>query len=153
MVSRNRKLNELIPPNTPNRREKEAEFMPKLVAYTNAEAHSAIEKACKIVMITIRLVKPDPSDFGLTGALLEHDIKKDLEKGNIPFHVHGSLGTTNSCAIDKLNELADVVKKFVFSSKLFIRLIFQIQLLVSCGRGVWWNGDDLSGNTEEVSWV
>jgi hypothetical protein len=57
MVSRYRKLNELVKNTDPNnRREEEANFLPKLVVYTNAEAHSAIEKACKMAMLQLRPV-------------------------------------------------------------------------------------------------
>lgn len=44
MVSRNRKLRELIQYSDKDRRKKEGELLPKLVVYTNSEAHSAIEK-------------------------------------------------------------------------------------------------------------
>ena len=44
LVSRNRKLRELVDLNHPDRRRKEAELMPKLIAYSSLEAHSSIEK-------------------------------------------------------------------------------------------------------------
>lgn len=47
MASRSRKLFELVPLTEKNRKQKEAEFLPKLVVYTNQEAHSAIEKVCR----------------------------------------------------------------------------------------------------------
>lgn len=52
----------------------------------------------------MRALKPTTADLGLTGDILEEAIKKDLAEGNIPFHVHGSLGTTNTAAIDRLDE-------------------------------------------------
>jgi aromatic-L-amino-acid decarboxylase len=65
-----------------------------------------------MAMIRLRAIKPNTSDFGLTGAQLEKVIKKDIANGFIPFHIHGSLGTTNSVAIDRLEELSDVAKRY-----------------------------------------
>lgn len=49
MVSRNKKLRELVDYKDPDHRRKEAGYLSKLVAYTNIEAHSAIEKVYLIL--------------------------------------------------------------------------------------------------------
>ncbi|KAI6194634.1 Aromatic-L-amino-acid decarboxylase-like protein [Aphelenchoides besseyi] len=105
MAARTRKLRELISDDHPNRREAEAHLLPRLVAYASSEAHSSIEKAALMAMIRIRPVRPSEDHFGLNGQLLQRQIKKDLAEGNIPFYIHGSLGTTNTSACDNLEEL------------------------------------------------
>lgn len=63
MVSRTAKMRQLLPEEGPNRRERESEILHKLVAYTNIEAHSSIEKACRMAMIRLRPVKPETVSF------------------------------------------------------------------------------------------
>ena len=65
-----------------------------------------------MALITLRPVQPDTPDFGLTGARLESVIERDIAAGLIPFHVHGSLGTTNSAAMDRIDELSAVARKY-----------------------------------------
>lgn len=112
-ASRNYKLRQLVDTSKTDRREAEAQYLTKLVAYTSKEAHSAIEKACKMAMVRVRPVRPDPHHFGLTGKRLEHAIRQDLDAGLIPFHIHATIGTTSTAAVDRLVELSAIAKKFV----------------------------------------
>ncbi|KAI6203331.1 Aromatic-L-amino-acid decarboxylase [Aphelenchoides besseyi] len=84
----------------------------KLVAYTSAEAHSAIEKGALMSMVRIRPVRPSEEHFGLNGSLLDRQIKKDVANGLIPFYIHGSLGTTNTTACDNLEELGQIAQHY-----------------------------------------
>ncbi|KAI6225736.1 Aromatic-L-amino-acid decarboxylase-like protein [Aphelenchoides besseyi] len=112
MAARTKKLRELVSDKDPDRREKEAQFLPKLVAYTSAEAHSAIEKGALMSMVRIRPVRPSEEHFGLNGSLLDRQIKKDVANGLIPFYIHGSLGTTNTTACDNLEELGQIAQHY-----------------------------------------
>ena len=112
-ASRSAKLRQLVDISKPNRREEEAHYLTKLVAYASSEAHSAIEKACKMAMVSVRAVRPDPTHFGLTGKRLERAIKKDLDAGLIPFHIHTTVSTTSTAAVDRLDEIGLIAKKFV----------------------------------------
>ncbi|KAI6228656.1 putative Aromatic-L-amino-acid decarboxylase [Aphelenchoides fujianensis] len=112
MAARTKCLRRLVNDKDPARREKEAHLLPKLVAYTNIEAHSSIEKACRMAMIPLKTVRPDEKHFGLTGELLERAIKEDVEAGRTPFYIHASFGTTNTAAMDKIDELAALAKKY-----------------------------------------
>lgn len=51
------------------------------------------------------------SDQKLRGETLEAAIQKDLAAGLIPFFLVATLGTTNSCAFDRLDELGPVANK------------------------------------------
>lgn len=64
------------------------------------------------MMAMVRL-RPLPTDikFSMRGERLEREVQKDLERGLIPFFVHGTVGSTASTAIDNIDELADVCKK------------------------------------------
>lgn len=48
----------------------------------------------------------------LRGNVLEAAIKEDLETGLIPFFVVATLGTTSSCAFDRLDEVGPVANKY-----------------------------------------
>lgn len=48
----------------------------------------------------------------LGGEKLEEAIKKDLADGLIPFYVVATLGTTNSCAFDRLDEIGPVGNRY-----------------------------------------
>jgi len=48
----------------------------------------------------------------LGGEILEQAIKEDLDAGLIPFYVVATLGTTNSCAFDRLDEIGPVAQRY-----------------------------------------
>ena len=48
----------------------------------------------------------------MRGDALEAEIQKDLANGLIPFYVVATLGTTNSCAFDRLDEVGEIAKKY-----------------------------------------
>ncbi|XP_060519156.1 histidine decarboxylase [Cylas formicarius] len=79
----------------------------KLVAYCSDQAHSSVEKAALIGLVTLRYVESD-ENYSMTGANLLKTIKKDRENGLIPFWVCATLGTTGSCAFDNLEEISEV---------------------------------------------
>lgn len=73
------------------------------------QAHSSVEKAGLLGGVKMRLVESD-KDLRLRGTQLKAAIKKDKEAGLIPFFVTATLGTTNSCAFDALDEIGLVCK-------------------------------------------
>lgn len=82
----------------------------KLVAYSSDQTHSSVIKAGLLSGITMRLVESDV-DYQLRGPALKKAIEEDKEKGLNPFYVAATLGTTNSCAFDNLEEIGDVCEK------------------------------------------
>ena len=83
----------------------------KLVAYASNQAHSSVERASLLAGVIMRLLPPD-SDLSLRGQALEEAILQDKRKGLIPFFVTATLGTTNTCAFDNLNELGLIARKY-----------------------------------------
>ncbi|KAG5882312.1 hypothetical protein JTB14_019336 [Gonioctena quinquepunctata] len=79
----------------------------KLVAYCSDQAHSSIEKAALIGLVTLRYIESD-ANHSMRGADLLKAVKEDREKGLIPFWVCATLGTTGSCAFDNLEEITQV---------------------------------------------
>ncbi|WKY02379.1 hypothetical protein Q1695_015990 [Nippostrongylus brasiliensis] len=84
-----------------------------LVAYTSRDAHSCIEKACKLAMLRCRaIVALEENQWGLTGEQIEEQIQKDLAKGLIPCFINCTLGTSSSASSDKLTSICTVAKKY-----------------------------------------
>ncbi|CAM1324260.1 DDC (predicted) [Pycnogonum litorale] len=82
----------------------------KLVMYSSEHAHSSVEKASILESVKIRLL-PGDNKFSLRGSALRKAIEDDAENGYIPFCVVATLGTTNSCAFDNLQEVGEVCKQ------------------------------------------
>ncbi|KAG4067045.1 hypothetical protein HA402_000036 [Bradysia odoriphaga] len=89
----------------------ESTIRSKLVGYCSAQAHSSVERAGLLGGVQLRLIKAD-SENRLRGDALEAAIKEDIAAGNIPFYVVATLGTTNSCAFDYLDEIGPVGNKY-----------------------------------------
>lgn len=58
----------------------------KLVAYCSDQAHSSIEKAALIGLVTLRYIESD-ENYSMRGKELQQAIKEDRENGLIPFWV------------------------------------------------------------------
>lgn len=85
-----------------------------LRVYCSGEAHSSIEKAVKITGLgKSNLVKIKVDDeFRMISAELEKAIKLDIENGLKPMCVVAALGTTGSTAVDPLDEISDICRKY-----------------------------------------
>ncbi len=73
-----------------------------LVAYTSTQAHSSVEKACRIAGLApdqLRLVDVD-AGFALDVDALERAMAEDVAAGRVPFLVVATVGTTSSGAVD-----------------------------------------------------
>jgi aromatic-L-amino-acid decarboxylase len=86
----------------------------KLRVYCSAEAHSSIDKAVRIAGIgSNNLVKIDVDDrMQLKADALEKAIEEDLEKGFLPCCIIGALGTTGTCAVDPLDSIGVIARKY-----------------------------------------
>ena len=85
-----------------------------LVAYTSAQAHSSIEKACMIAGIgteNLRLIDVDDK-FAMRPDVLDQQIKADKEAGLVPFFVCTCVGTTSSLALDPVADVAKVANDY-----------------------------------------
>lgn len=82
----------------------EADIISKLMAYTSEEAHSSVERASLIGGVVIRMV-PTDDNFSVRAEALEKMVAEDKAAGFIPFFFCATLGTTPSCAFDRISEL------------------------------------------------
>ncbi|KAG2449038.1 hypothetical protein HYH02_005790 [Chlamydomonas schloesseri] len=80
----------------------------KLVAYSSDQAHSCFKKACMIAgMDHVRLLPASAEhDWALQPEALKAAIEADVAAGLIPCFVMASVGTTSSCAVDPVAQLA-----------------------------------------------
>jgi aromatic-L-amino-acid decarboxylase len=81
-----------------------------MVIYASTEAHSSIQKAVELLGLGSRSLHLIPVDGSLRidVAALRRLIIQDREVGYEPFCVVGAAGTTNTGAIDDLQNLADI---------------------------------------------
>ena len=84
-----------------------------LVAYTSNQAHSSVEKAARIAGIGsdhLHLIEVD-ENFAMSAPALAKAIKKDRERGLLPFFVSTTSGTTSSNAFDPLDEIGPICRE------------------------------------------
>ncbi|MBY0403550.1 MAG: aspartate aminotransferase family protein [Cyanobacteria bacterium] len=87
---------------------------PILTAYTSEQAHSSILKAIRIAGLgenALRLI-PTDENYALIPGALEKAIEDDLNMGNTPCFICGTIGTTSSTAIDPIPEIAQIAEKY-----------------------------------------
>lgn len=85
----------------------------RLVAYTSAHAHFAIEKAVKIAGIgrsNLRAIAVDDA-FAMRPEALAEQIARDRKDGRIPFFVSATVGTTSSNAMDPLRAVGEICRE------------------------------------------
>jgi glutamate/tyrosine decarboxylase-like PLP-dependent enzyme len=86
----------------------------KLLIYCSVETHSCIEKAVEIIGLgTDSVRKIGVNDqFEMIPEELEAQIQADLEAGFSPFCIVGTSGTVNTGAIDPMDELLKLSRKY-----------------------------------------
>lgn len=87
---------------------------PKMVYYASAEGHSSIDKGADMLGIGRKYVRkiPAKADYTINTTALITQIEADKKAGLLPICVVGIAGTTNTGAIDPLDELADICAKY-----------------------------------------
>ncbi|CAI4231119.1 unnamed protein product [Auanema sp. JU1783] len=86
----------------------------KLVAYCSDQAHSSVEKGVMLCGVRLRKLKStrdEKGNFTVTVEDFEKAIKEDVSKGLIPFIMIATMGTTNSCSFDHLEQLGPICKR------------------------------------------
>ncbi|HSN89146.1 MAG TPA: aminotransferase class I/II-fold pyridoxal phosphate-dependent enzyme [Thermoanaerobaculia bacterium] len=83
------------------------------ILYLSDQAHHSLEKAALLAGFPRANLRKIPSDdrFRIRLDALEQAIEEDRSRGLTPFLVVGSAGTTNTGAVDPLEELADVARR------------------------------------------
>ncbi|WP_310992036.1 pyridoxal phosphate-dependent decarboxylase family protein [Aequorivita marina] len=90
------------------------ERIPKSVVYVSEQVHHAAQKTLRIIGledVVIRYVALDDNHKLKTDALTEV-ITNDISMGLQPFMIVATAGTTDTGAIDPLNEIARISKKY-----------------------------------------
>lgn len=86
---------------------KEFEILSRLIAYQSDQTHSSFVKGCKILSINSRALETN-DEHGLEGPTLHKAVEEDLAKGLFPFFLCATLGTTGTCAFDKIADLGPI---------------------------------------------
>lgn len=88
---------------------KAADF-PKAVVYLSVHTHHCVQKALRIAGMGECVVRYIPVDerFALRANVLRNAIEADQQAGLKPFMMVGSAGTTNTGAIDPLDDMAQM---------------------------------------------
>lgn len=89
----------------------EGEIRSRLIGYSSVHSNSSIEKAGKLAAVKIRLLESDENSE-MNGKTLEDALNEDLERDLIPFICIATVGTTGTCAFDKLEEIGTICSKF-----------------------------------------
>ena len=86
----------------------------RLTVYCSSETHSSIEKDVKIAGYGRKQLRKIATDgnYAMDPAALEAAIREDLQHGHKPACVVATLGTTGSTAIDPLESIARICRKY-----------------------------------------
>ncbi len=85
-----------------------------LIVYTSEQSHSSVTKAALLAGFgkdNVRLIETD-SELALRLDLLERAIQEDIKSGSKPCVIVGTVGTTNSAAVDPIVGLAKLAKEY-----------------------------------------
>lgn len=95
------------------RRERLPENFLSGVIYLSDQAHHSLEKAALLAGFPAANVRKLPSDerFRLRAGVLERAVEEDRARGLTPFLVVASGGTTNTGAVDPLDEIAEAASR------------------------------------------
>ncbi|KAH9929020.1 pyridoxal phosphate-dependent transferase [Epithele typhae] len=87
--------------------------MEELVLYTTTQTHSLGAKAGLVLGLEVRDLQVRAEDgFALRGAMVREAVEEDIARGKRPFLVVGTVGTTNTGAVDHVDEIGQVLKDY-----------------------------------------
>lgn len=89
-----------------------ADKIKKSVIYITEQVHHSIQKAIRIAGLNEAQIRYIPVDdrFRMNVSILKNTIEEDKVNGLIPFLLVASAGTTDTGAVDPLNDLADLAE-------------------------------------------
>jgi len=87
---------------------------PKMVLYCSEETHSCVQKAVELIGLGTDSIRKISTDAGyrINTELLTASIEKDILDGFTPFCIVGNAGTVNTGAIDPIEEISAIAKKY-----------------------------------------
>lgn len=84
----------------------------RLIAYCSDQAHSSVDKGAMLAAVRLRKLKAvrggPLENYQVTADALRAAIKEDKKNGLIPFIFIATIGTTPTCGIDPIDELAPI---------------------------------------------
>ena len=82
----------------------------RLIAYCSTQTHSSLDKAMKIAGMGLDNLRHIPVDgnFAMRADALAEQVAADIKAGFVPCFVCSTVGTTSSCAVDPVREIARV---------------------------------------------
>uniref|UniRef100_A0A6Q2YHG7 Aromatic-L-amino-acid decarboxylase n=1 Tax=Esox lucius TaxID=8010 RepID=A0A6Q2YHG7_ESOLU len=87
----------------------ETDITSKLVAYASDQAHCSVERAGMIGGVRMKKIPTKQSNkYAVHGETFLKMIQEDKAAGLIPFYLCATLGTTPSCAFDRITELGPI---------------------------------------------
>ena len=87
------------------------ELKSKIVALGSEQSHSSTAKAAIIAGVRYKSIHTSLSnDLALTGQELQTVLEQCEAEGLVPFYLTTTLGTTNTGAVDRFEEIKDVLK-------------------------------------------
>ncbi|KAF2723670.1 hypothetical protein K431DRAFT_219485 [Polychaeton citri CBS 116435] len=93
--------------------DRSCEIRTQLVALGSDQAHSSTKKAAIIAGTRFRSVTTQRSNnYSMTGKDLKAKLQEIEAKGLKPYYVTVSIGTTNTCAVDDMLSIAEVLKDY-----------------------------------------
>ncbi|EER02537.1 glutamate decarboxylase, putative [Perkinsus marinus ATCC 50983] len=87
----------------------------RLMVFTSANSHCSMERGCMMLGLgrkSLVYVKCDPETCQMIPSELENCINDEIEKGNTPFFVNATAGSTVAGAFDDCSALAGIAKKY-----------------------------------------
>ena len=86
----------------------------RLMVYASGEAHSSVDKGVKLAGYGLEQLRRVPVDdrFAMQVGALETMIELDVKAGAIPACVVATIGTTSSTAVDPVESIARVCRKY-----------------------------------------
>lgn len=88
-----------------------AQYRVKIVAIGSNAAHMCTRKGAMIIGVRYQSVPVSiEDDFSMTGPALEQTLWQCRQAGLEPFFLTATLGTTGTCAVDRFDEIAQVLQ-------------------------------------------
>lgn len=86
----------------------------KNVVYLTEQVHHSAQKALRIIGLEDIIIRYIPLDdcFRMKPAELARQVQSDVDEGLSPFMVIGTAGTTDTGAVDPLNDIAGIAQKY-----------------------------------------
>jgi len=96
-----------------NREDRAAEIKGKLVALGSEMSHSSTQKAANMLGVRFRSVRAgQDTQFRMTAANLRKKLRECADNGLTPFYLTSTIGTTGTCAVDELSEIAKIKEEY-----------------------------------------